>query len=200
MIQGERVRLRAIEKDDLPKFVRWMNDPEVIEFLLISSPLSMAMEEKWFERQVAIPPNEGQVLAIEALVDGNWVHIGNVGIHNVEPVHLNAEFGIVIGEKDYWNKGYGTEAARLALKHGFENLNLHRIFLNVYENNHRGIKAYEKAGFVKEGVLREAIFKNGRYLNVIIMSMLHSEWDTYNGYAEQYSEKCMRQCDRYVAY
>ncbi len=178
MIIGNGLRLRAIEREDIPSFVRWLNDPEVTEFLLISSPLSKVMEEAWFEQQAARPPHEGQVLAIEVLENGEWIRIGNTGLHNVEPVHLTAEFGIFIGEKSYWNKGYGREAARLMLKHGFEHLNLNRIYLYVYENNARGIKAYEATGFVREGVLREAVYKNGRYLDLIVMSVLHSEWNT----------------------
>lgn len=178
MIIGNGVRLRAIEREDIPSFVRWLNDPEVTEFLLISSPLSRVMEEAWFEQQAARPPHEGQVLAIEVLENNEWIHIGNTGLHNVEAVHLAAEFGIVIGEKAYWNKKYGREATRLMLKHGFENLNLNRIYLYVYENNARGIKAYEAAGFVREGVLREGVYKNGKYLNLIVMSVLHSEWST----------------------
>ncbi len=78
---------------------------------------------------------------------------GNTGLHDVEPVDRNAEFGIVIGEKPYWNKGYGKKATRLMLQHGFEDLNLHRIYLYVFENNQRGMKAYEGAGFTKEGRL-----------------------------------------------
>lgn len=177
MILGNGVRLRAIEREDIPRFVRWLNDPEVTEYLLINSPLSHVMEEAWFTRQAAIPPHEGQILAIEVLVGQDWVHIGNTGLHNVEPIHLTAEFGILIGEKDYWNKGYGREAARLTLKHGFEHLNLNRIYLHVYENNLRGIRAYDAAGFVHEGVLREGVYKNGRYLNLLVMSVLHSEWN-----------------------
>ena len=176
MILGENIRLRAIEREDIPRFVRWMNDPEVTEFLLINSPLSRVMEEQWFERQAATPPHEGQVLAIEIQENGEWVHIGNTGIHNVEPVHREAEFGIVIGEKPYWNRGFGRKATELMLKHGFEHLNLNRIYLNVYEDNVRGFKAYQAAGFIQEGVLREAVYKNGEYINVIIMSVLHSEW------------------------
>lgn len=176
MIIGRNVRLRAIEREDIPRFVRWLNDPEVIEFLLMNAPLSKAMEEQWFEKQVAAAPHTGQVLAIEVLLNDDWIHIGNTGLHNIEPVHLCAELGIFIGEKTFWNRGFGREATRLMLKHGFENLNLHRIYLYVYENNLHGIKAYESAGFVKEGVLRDGVYKNGRYLNVVLMSILHSEW------------------------
>jgi diamine N-acetyltransferase len=176
MIVGKKVRLRAIERDDIPRFVRWLNDREVTQFLLINSPLSKVMEEKWFDQQVETPPTQGQVFAIETLVNEEWVHIGNCGLHNIEPVNHCAEFGIFIGEKAYWNQGFGTEATRLVLKHGFEDLNLHSIYLNVYSTNPRARKAYEAAGFVQEGVQREAVFKNGRFIDLILMSILQSEW------------------------
>jgi len=180
MITGSKVRLRAIERTDIPNFVRWLNDPEVTENLLIHSPLSKAMEESWFDRHLAMNPNEGEVLGIEVMVGSTWVHVGNAGLHGIEPVHLAAEFGIFIGEKQYWNQGYGREAARLMLKHGFEDLNLNRIYLHVYETNPRAVRSYEAAGFKREGVLREAVYKNGKYLDVILMSVLHSEWIAAN--------------------
>lgn len=176
MIEGNRVRLRAIEREDIPLFVRWLNDAEVTRYLIQSSPLSKAMEERWFDHQLEIPPTQGQVMAIEAKVGDDWLHIGNTGLHNIESVTREAEFGILIGEKDYWNKGYGREAARLTLKHGFEDLNLNRIFLYVVAENIRGIKSYLAAGFVQEGILREALYKNGKYNDIIVMSVLHSEW------------------------
>lgn len=177
MLTGKRVRLRAIEREDIPTFVRWLNDREVTRFLLVNSPFSKAMEEKWFEGQLGNPPHEGQVLAIEARVGEDWLHIGNSGIHRVDPVNRSAEFGILIGEKAYWNQGFGREATQLTLQHGFDDLNLHRIFLRVYENNPRAIACYKAAGFVLEGVLREAIFKNGSYINEVEMGILQSEWN-----------------------
>jgi len=180
MILGEKIRLRAIEKTDIPRFVRWMNDPEVTQFLLMSSPLSTSMEEKWFDEQLQRPPHEGQVLAIEVQVGKDWIHIGNTGLHAVDPVNRTAEFGIVIGEKEYWNKGYGTQATRLTLQHGFEHLNLNRIYLEVFETNPRAMQTYLSAGFIREGVFRQAIFKNGRYIDAIFMSILQSEWMATN--------------------
>lgn len=176
MLIGKKVRLRALEREDLPNCVRWLNDRDVTQFLLQNFPLSKAMEESWYDSQLAIPPTSGQVMAIDTLVDGLWMHIGNTGLHHVDPVTREAEFGIFIGEKGYWNKGFGREATLLTLKHGFEDLNLNRIFLFVFENNLRGIASYKAAGFIQEGTLREAIFKNGRYYNVLVMSVLHSEW------------------------
>ena len=86
----------------------------------------------------------------------------------------------MIGNKDYWNKGYGTEAMTLLLKHGFETLNLNRIMLRVYDFNARAQRCYEKAGFVTEGQLRDALYVEGDYRDVLIMSVLRKEWDERN--------------------
>jgi RimJ/RimL family protein N-acetyltransferase len=82
----------------------------------------------------------------------------------------------MIGDKTYWTQGYGTEAVRLLIKHGFNSLNLNRIFLRVFENNPRAIRAYEKAGFVHEGRERQAEFRDGRYIDVLLMSILKDEF------------------------
>ena len=82
----------------------------------------------------------------------------------------------MIGEKEYWNQGYGTETMRVMCRYGFEELNLNRIWLRVYETNPRGRNAYQKAGFVHEGTLREAEYKRGRYIDVHVMSVLKSDW------------------------
>jgi RimJ/RimL family protein N-acetyltransferase len=177
MIYAERIRLRAVEREDIPRYVEWLNDPEVIAGLLIHIPMSTWDETRWFENLAHHSP-ETRPLAIEAKTsDGGWKHIGGLGFDTIEWTNSNAEFGIVIGEKSFWNQGYGTEATRLMLKYGFETLNLNRIFLRVYETNPRAIRAYEKVGFVKEGVLRQALYRNGRYINVWLMGVLRSEWN-----------------------
>jgi len=86
----------------------------------------------------------------------------------------------MLGEKSWWNKGYGTETMRAMLRHGFETLNLHRIWLQVYANNQHGIRAYEKAGFQHEGVYREGHYQAGKYHDVFLMSVLRQEWDSQN--------------------
>ena len=86
--------------------------------------------------------------------------------------------GIFSGDKDYWNQGYGSDAMRLLLKYGFNSLNLNRIYLHVFDTNPRAIRAYEKVGFVHEGRLRQDIFLNGSYVDVLMMSVLRSEWTT----------------------
>lgn len=176
MILGERIRFRAIERGDLPTFVEWINDPDVRAGISSFLPLSLAREEGWFDEMLKRPTEE-HPFGLEAKLDGGWQLIGSCGLFDVNWRSRKAEIGIMIGRKDLWSKGYGSEAMRLIMKHGFETLNLHRLYLKVYATNPRAIRAYEKVGFVLEGRLREATFDNGVYSDDLIMSVLRPEWD-----------------------
>jgi diamine N-acetyltransferase len=175
MIYGERIRLRAVERSDLPRYVEWLNDPEITAGLSMYVPLSQADEESWFE-EMRKRPAEQHPVVIEMLNQDSWLPIGGCGFNLIDQHNRSAEVGIFIGQKDLWNRGYGTETMRLLLKHGFNNLNLHRIALRVYETNKGAIRSYEKAGFVHEGRLRQAEFRNGKYVDVLLMSVLRPEW------------------------
>jgi diamine N-acetyltransferase len=176
MIYGQRVRLRAIERDDVKRYYEWVNDPEVTRSLALYLPMSNQDEEQWFERVSRGDPNE-KPFALELRDGDGWRLIGNCGVFGIEWVNSSAELGIMIGDKSVWNQGHGTEVMTLLLRHCFETLNLNRVFLRVYASNPRGIRAYEKAGFVEEGRMREAVFKHGKYDDVILMSVLRSEWN-----------------------
>ncbi len=180
MICGERVRLRGVERGDLPKFQAWLNDPEVTDGLTIYLPLSMIDEEQWLDKALNLSPEE-KPLAIDLDDGGSWRLIGNSSFFNIEWSNRSAEFGLFIGDKSVWNRGHGTEAVKLLLRHGFETLNLHRIFLRVYSTNPRARRSYEKAGFKLEGTLREAVYRHGRYADIHIMSILRSEWNAAEG-------------------
>ncbi|HEX7976751.1 MAG TPA: GNAT family protein [Anaerolineales bacterium] len=175
MIYGERIRLRATERSDIPRFVAWLNDPEVIAGLMLSLPMSQADEEGWFEGMLQRPAAE-HPLVIEIRREDGWEMIGNCGFHVIDWRSHAAEVGIFIGEKKYWNQGYGTEAMRLLLRHGFNTLNLNRIALQVYQTNPRAVRSYEKAGFIHEGRKRQGMYKDGQYVDVLLMSVLRSEW------------------------
>jgi RimJ/RimL family protein N-acetyltransferase len=180
MIYGERIRFRGAERSDLPTFVRWINDPEVTAGLGMYRPFSLAEEDGWFERMLARPPDE-HVMVIEARAtdkgdEESWKLIGTCGFAPIDWRNRAAEFGINIGEKGYWNQGYGTEAVRLLCQHGFETLNLNRILLRVLETNPRAIHAYEKAGFTHEVRMRQAEFRHGKYIDMLVMSILREEF------------------------
>jgi diamine N-acetyltransferase len=176
MISGEKVRLRPIERDDLPRFVAWFSDPEVRRHLAVWLPFSLAQEERWFESRLEEIENQQEVLlAIETL---EGVHIGNIGLHKVDWKNRQAELGVAIGKKAYWGQGYGTDAVRALLKLAFREMNMHRIMLRVDADNVQAIRCYEKTGFQKEGSLREAMFREGKYVNQHVMSILQSEFET----------------------
>jgi diamine N-acetyltransferase len=176
VIYGNRVRLRAVERGDLPQFQEWLNDSAVTDHLSTSLPLSMIDEEQRLDRASHMEQAE-KPLAIEMQQGQGWRLIGNSGFFNLEWPNRCAEIGLFIGDKSLWNKGLGTETVGLLLQHGFETLNLHRIYLRVYATNPRAKRAYEKTGFVLEGTMREAVYRHGRYADVHIMSVLRSEWN-----------------------
>ncbi len=175
---GERIRLRAAEKEDIPIFLEWVNDPDVTENLLLVHPISYFEEEQWYEDMMKLPPIE-HIFVIEikkSEAESSYHPIGTCKFFKINWRNRSAELGIMIGEKEYWDQGYGTETMRLLLKHGFETLNLHRLWLRVYDKNKNGIRVYEKAGFQKEGKFRQAHFQHNRYCDIHLMSVLKPEW------------------------
>lgn len=171
-IVGQRIYLRPLDEADLDRCLRWINDSEVLVTLGRRHPLGRTAEQEWLREQYK---SEDQMTLAIVLVDGDR-HIGNCGFNEIDYVNRCGMFGILIGEKDVWGQGYGPEAADLILGYGFEQLGLHRIGLEVYSHNPRALRAYEKAGFVREGVLRESYFRNGVYHDTIVMAVLESEW------------------------
>jgi RimJ/RimL family protein N-acetyltransferase len=175
IIRGDLVYLRAPERSDIDTFVRWFNDADVLRNLAMYAPMSRAGEEAWYER----------MLGAQGTTDYHWVvcveadgrAIGTAGLHGIDHRNGTAEFGIALGEKDEWGKGYGTDALRAACDFGFGELRLERIGLLVYEGNERGRRAYEKAGFVHEGTMRSALFARGERHDVHVMGYLRSEWE-----------------------
>ncbi len=175
MIIGKRTRLRGVEREDVPRFVEWLNDPEVIQGLLIIAPLSNAQEQNWFDGLRNRPVDE-QPLGIEVSTPQGWKLIGNISLMQLDWRSRQAEVGIFIGDKTCWNQGYGRDAMVLMIRHAFYNLGLNRVYLRVHETNPRAAHSYRKAGFVQEGVLRQAHFQNGKFIDVLQMSVLRSEW------------------------
>jgi RimJ/RimL family protein N-acetyltransferase len=104
--------------------------------------------------------------------------IGYAGIASINHVNNSGEYYIFLGEKNSWGKGYGTEVTQLIIHYGFASLNLHRIMLTVSELNTGGVKAYARAGFQREGVLRQASYRDGKYHDKIVMAILRPDWET----------------------
>jgi RimJ/RimL family protein N-acetyltransferase len=174
MIEGKLVNLRAREMSDLERMAIWVNDREVARFQSVRYPWSLAAEEAFLRGQTASPIAYGNVsLAIETK-DG--VHIGGCGLHGASPENRAAELGIMVGDKAYWSKGYGTDAVATLVRFGFDEMNLNRIELHVYDFNERAQKSYHKCGFIQEGRMRDAHYAAGVYCDVVVMGLLRDEW------------------------
>jgi len=174
IIRGKRVFLRPAERSDIPTFVRWFSDAETTRYLKLRAPMSLASEEKWFEAMLERQGKSDYHFVICLLADGRA--IGTAGLHELDLSSGNAAFGISIGEKDEWNKGYGTDALDAICDFGFGELRLERIWLEVYAPNVRARRSYEKAGFTLEGTQRRSHFAEGEHLDTHIMSLLRDEW------------------------
>lgn len=172
-IVGQKVALGPRRRDLMPIYQRWINDFKVTRTLAVGwRPMSSEAETAWYD-QTSVDANSVLFTIYEV---STLRPIGNTGLHAINYQHRTAEFGIMIGEKECWGKGYGTEATILMLDYGFTALNLHNIMLLVYSQNERGIRAYKRAGFQIIGRRREALRRGGRVLDIVYMDCLATEF------------------------
>lgn len=180
IFRGELVRLTVESPETIAKAqARWFRDSELLR-LADSDPAYMWSEKnrkEWVEKQDGQDAKNFR-FCIRTLSDDKL--IGEVSIHP-QWVDADAWVGIGLGERDYWGRGYGTDAMRLILQYGFVELNLHRISLGLHSYNERALKSYEKAGFKVEGVMRQDTFREGRRTDGIYMGILRDEWLAMHG-------------------
>jgi RimJ/RimL family protein N-acetyltransferase len=165
--EGALIRLRAREPEDEPLFHRWMNDPEVTEHLPSRYPVSHLFETALLEA-MSPPDYRSMSLAIETREDSQL--IGAASLRRVDAESRSAELGIMIGDREYWDGGYGTDTMNALCRFGFEMMNLRRIWLEVYALHERAVHVYEKVGFQHEALLRDAVFKFGEWQDVLVMA------------------------------
>ncbi|HEY0248893.1 MAG TPA: GNAT family protein [Gryllotalpicola sp.] len=168
MIESGDVRLRPIEDADAENIVTWRNNPQVRRNFIFQQDFTVPMQLGWMETHV----RTGKVaqFIIEELQSGR--DVGSVFIRDIDHVHRKGEFGIFIGDDTMRGRGIGTRATALILSHGFELLGLNKIFLRVFADNERAIRSYERSGFVREGFLREDVFVDGRFRDLVLMAVL----------------------------
>lgn len=167
--------LREIEKRDLKKINKWRNDKEVIYFLGCNfGYISEATDEQWYQNYLS---NRDRNTRLSIIENESNTFIGNVNLTNIHHINRTAEFSIVIGDKKYWSKGIGESVTRRVLQHAFLDLNLNRVYLYVLEYNTRAVKMYKKVGFILEGKLEEAVHKDGKNHDLILMAILRKRFN-----------------------
>lgn len=173
-IEGRHLFLRALDMPDInAAYVTWVNNPAVTTFMATRRYPTTLEDLQRYYQQIKADRNAVHC-AICLKEDGR--HIGNIKLDKIDWISRVAEFGILIGEKNFWGRGYGSEATYLISRHGFEQLNLRRITIYLTEDNHGALRCYEKVGYVREGLLRERVFLNGSYRNTVCMGQLKKEF------------------------
>ncbi|HEV7232109.1 MAG TPA: GNAT family protein [Bacteroidia bacterium] len=175
MLPNNQVILSPIHAEDLPKLFEWINNEDLVSLNAYFKPVSWEAHLKWFENE----KNRNDVSSFGIRLRSNQQLIGSCKLQYIHPIFQSAELQIRIGEADYLSKGLGSEAVRLLLSHGFDELKLNRIYLEVFTDNERAIKSYLKNGFLKEGVLREAGFVKDQRKDLLVMSILKAEFNAH---------------------
>jgi RimJ/RimL family protein N-acetyltransferase len=175
-LTGQRVSLRPVSLDDCTeRYVGWLRDPEVNQYL----------ETRWIEQTLesvrayvsaVLQDPSSHMMAITDAQTGR--HIGNIKIGPIRKHHNYADLSYFIGDRDFWGRGYATEAIQLATRLGFERLELHRLQAGIYASNVGGSRALEKAGFVRDAVLHRQLLGPFGWEDHVWYRLLKEEWQT----------------------
>ncbi|MCT2593915.1 GNAT family N-acetyltransferase [Streptomyces sp. N2-109] len=172
MVLGELVKLRSLEPSEAEALWRWNHDPDVMRWMHDGYGQSLAQVKKTLEEH---PRNtySDVLYGIEVLADGQL--IGLVRLRDTEPELGIAELDVYLGEKEYWGRGYATDAMRTICRYGFQKMRLHKITLTVATENHAAHHIYRKVGFIEEGRLRETLRRDGKWHDMFTMGLLEGE-------------------------
>ena len=171
MIEGKIINLRAFEEADYPLLHKWNNDEDVTKYFRDPYPRSRKEEKKWFEKLL-----EDEDAKIFTIITKDNKPIGVIYFSKIDWRDRHARLSILIGEKEEWGKGYGTDSILTLLTFAFKEMNLHRIELDVFKGHQSAIACYEKCGFKKEGERKETYFLDGKYHNGYLMAIIDKEF------------------------
>ncbi|MBA2964831.1 MULTISPECIES: UDP-4-amino-4,6-dideoxy-N-acetyl-beta-L-altrosamine N-acetyltransferase [Ramlibacter] len=172
MLTSKRIRLRAIEEQDLEIMAKWRSDPSVYEYFYEYLPISVRQQKNWYERQLSDSSEINFIVADKANEP-----VGTVSIYHIDRRNRKAEWGrLIIGDPKARAGGIGAEIEALVLEYAFEHLNIHKLYCEVLVENRSVVELHKKFGFRQEGVLSEHAFKAGKYVDVAALAMLDHEY------------------------
>lgn len=171
---ADRIYMRRLEKEDLEgNYFQWLNDQTITKWMRHGIFPNCSESMNSFYESQAISKTD---IILALVLKEQDRHIGNIGLHSINYVFRSANMGIIIGESDCWGKGYATEAISVLSHHSFERFNLNRLAAGAVDKNIGSIRAFEKSGFSREGVSRQAYFCEGQYHDCVNLSLLQNEW------------------------
>ncbi len=165
---GERIYISPMNPDDAEIYTKWLNDENIVQYLSIHNSLVSIPGEKEYLDNCCKQEFHMCIVKLD-----NDELIGNIALENIDYKNGSAELGIFIGEESNLSKGYGSEAINLMTNFGFKELRLHTIYLTVFGNNERAKKAYTKCGFTECGRRHEALYRDGKYYDLIYMELIN---------------------------
>ena len=175
---GEHIYLRALVEEDADgEYINWFNDEEVCRG---NSHHVFPHTRKKLLEYISHAHQTSSEFILAIVLKSSNKHIGNIAFQDIHQVYRCADLTIIIGEKSEWGKGYGLEAARLLLHHGFAAMNLHRISCATYETNEAMRKIALTLGMKEEGRRVEAAYKNGEYIDFVEYGILKSDYEAGN--------------------
>lgn len=167
---GTGIYLRKMRSEDTDKIVDWRNHEEVRKHFIYQEPFTRQGHENWIQTMI----QTGRAFQMMICETGSDRPLGSVYVRDVDRQHRKGEYGIFIGEEASRSRGIGTAAAKLMIRYCFEELKLHKLYLRVLADNSRAVRSYEKAGFVQEAYLKEDVFVNGQYRDLVWMGIISS--------------------------
>ena len=173
-LKGKRAILRPVDESDIPLFVRWINDPDVRQFVTRIFPATVGHEREWLESM-----RKNTDTNVTLVIQVKKQPIGLMGLHGIDWRNRIATTGAMIGEKSYWGKGYGTDAKMALLDYAFNTLNLRKIMSRVKAFNVRSLAYSLHCGYTIEGRLRRQHFENGKYYDEFVLGLFKSQWLPY---------------------
>ena len=176
---GKRLKLTSLNKKDALELGKWEENSEYLR--LLKSEIAVPRTEEEINEWLENLKNDREAITFAIRIKKTEALVGILGFSNIEWKNQSAEYFIGIGSPAFWNQGYGSEATQMALRYGFQELNLHRLQITVFDYNQRAIAVYEKCGFIKEGSFREFVLRDGKRHNMYLYGLLRPEWEaTFN--------------------
>lgn len=176
MIEGKKIVLRQVEKEDLELLRDWRNSKNIRPYVREYSPLNMLNQNVWFESLLKKPPKQIMFSIIEKR---SKKLVGCAGLVNIDWKNRNAEVSIYLGNSNWQGKGIASETLQLIMDYSFKTLGLNKVSAEIYEYNPTSVKLFKKAAFKLDGKLREHHYWDGKFWDSLMFSILRSEYDTF---------------------
>ncbi len=171
MIRGQKILLRAIETEDTVRYHAWINDEETNQWRGLYHPTSKEESKEWIEQQKVKRPD---ILSLAIEITGE--HVGFIGLRSIDPRSRRAEIWIYIGSKPHWSQGVGQDSIQTLCDYAYQQMNLHRIWLECNPDFTPVVRCYQKVGFAEEGRLRDGYYRDGKFRDTCIMALLRGDW------------------------